>query len=184
MGPEVSMNASAGVANTATTETLQSRMISWRRATAGQRLSRLWLCAVIGLGACAQPITQEQAGMVIGGVVGGIAGAQIGQGHGRTVATIVGTLAGAVIGGALGRTMDATDRLKTAHTLETVRTGVSSRWSNPDTGNQYTVTPTKTYDVSGSPCREYSIDAVIGGKIEKVFGTACRQSDGSWKVQS
>ena len=78
--------------------------------------------------------------MVIGGVLGGVLGSQVGRGHGRTLATIVGTLAG----GAVGRSMDETDCLKTAHSLESVRTGVPSAWRNPDTGNQYTVTPTRT----------------------------------------
>ena len=82
--------------------------------------------------------------MVIGGVLGGVLGSQVGRGHGRTLATIVGTLAGAAIGGAVGRSMDETDCLKTAHSLESVRTGVPSAWRNPDTGNQYTVTPTRT----------------------------------------
>jgi surface antigen len=122
--------------------------------------------------------------MVIGGILGGVLGSQVGGGHGRTAATIVGTLVGAAIGGSVGRSMDETDRLKTAHTLETVRTGVPSTWRNPDTKNEYTVTPTKTTESDSGPCREYTIDALIGGKKETVYGTACRQPDGSWKTQS
>ncbi len=80
--------------------------------------------------------------------------------------------------------MDDTDRLKTAHTLETVRTGVSSEWKNPDTGNEYRVTPTRTYETIEGPCREYTLDATIAGKPETVYGTACRQPDGSWRVDS
>lgn len=133
---------------------------------------------------CAAPPTQEQAGMVIGGVIGGVLGSQVGGGHGRTAATIIGTIAGAVIGGQVGKSMDDTDRLKTSHALESVRTGVPSTWRNPDTGNQYTVVPTKTYDTGTGPCREYTIDARIGGKPEKVYGTACRQADGSWRTQA
>jgi surface antigen len=122
--------------------------------------------------------------MVIGGVLGGIGGAQIGKGTGRTAAIIVGTMAGAAIGGAIGRSMDETDRLKAAHALETVRTGVPSTWNNPDTGNVYTVTPTRTYDTEAGPCREYTMDARIGGRLEQVYGTACRQPDGTWRIQS
>ena len=62
------------------------------------------------------------------------------------VATAVGTLIGAIAGGSIGKRLDEADRLKTGHTLETVRTGVSSEWVNPDTGKQYTVTPTRTYE--------------------------------------
>ncbi len=127
---------------------------------------------------------QEQAGMVIGGILGGVLGSQVGSGHGQTAAIIAGTMAGAAIGGAVGHSMDETDRMRTAQTLETVRTGVPSRWHNPDTGNDYTVVPTRTYETAQGPCREYTMDAVIGGKKETVYGTACRQADGSWRVQN
>ena len=127
---------------------------------------------------------QEQAGMVIGGILGGVLGSEVGGGRGRTAAIIAGTLAGAAIGGAVGRSMDEVDRMKTAQTLETVRTGVPAQWRNPDTGTSYTVVPTRTYDTTSGPCREYTIDAVIGGRPEKVYGTACRHPDGSWRVES
>jgi len=141
------------------------------------------LAASLALGGCATNSgPNEQTGMVIGGALGGILGSQVGKGSGRTAAIIIGTLAGAAIGGNVGRSMDDTDRLKTAQALETVRTGVPSTWQNPDSGNRYTVVPTNTYDSSSGPCREYTIDAVVGGRPEKVYGTACRQPDGSWRV--
>ena len=141
------------------------------------------LSATLGIGGCATYQGQnEQAGMVIGGILGGLLGSEVDNGRARTAAIIAGTLAGAAIGGAVGRSMDEVDRMKTAGTLETVRTGVTSSWTNPDTGNQYAVTPTRTYDTSSGPCREYTIDARIGGRTEEVYGTACRQPDGSWKI--
>jgi surface antigen len=140
------------------------------------------MVAVLGGCAVAPERQQEQAGVVIGAIVGGVLGSQIGHGSGRTAATIVGTMVGAAVGGTVGRSMDDTDRLKTAHALETVRTGVPSQWRNPDSGHQYTVVPTRTYDSTRGPCREYTVDAVIGGRMEKVYGTACRQPDGSWRT--
>lgn len=124
--------------------------------------------------------------MVIGGVLGGILGAQVSDRDRdlRNVAIIAGTLAGAAIGGSIGQSMDDTDRLRTGQTLETVRTGVSSSWRNPDTGYEYQVTPTRTYASGLEPCREYSVKALIGGREQEVIGTACRQADGSWRVQS
>ena len=121
--------------------------------------------------------------MVIGGVLGGVLGSEVGGGHGRTAAIIIGSLAGAAVGGGVGRSMDDTDRLKTATALESVRTNVTSAWRNPDTGHEYGVTPTKTYDTATGPCREYTVDSLIGGKKETVYGTACRQPDGSWKTR-
>ncbi|WP_018863668.1 MULTISPECIES: RT0821/Lpp0805 family surface protein [Thioalkalivibrio] len=138
----------------------------------------------LALSGCAHYGGQEQAGMVIGGALGGLLGAEVGAGRGRTAAIIAGTLAGAAIGGAVGRSMDDVDRMKTAQTLETVRTGVPAQWVNPDTGHQYAVTPTRTFDTATGPCREYTIDATIGGQREQVYGTACRQPDGSWQIQS
>lgn len=111
--------------------------------------------------------------------MGGVLGSQVGHGSGRTAATIFGALVGVNIGGNIGRSMDDTDRLKTAHALENVRTGVPSSWVNPDTRNQYAVVPTRTYDAAGTPCREYTVDAVIGARKEKIYGIACRQADGS-----
>lgn len=136
---------------------------------------------VLTLGAC----TNEQSGQIIGGIIGGAAGSTVGSGSGKTVATVVGAIAGSLIGGSIGRYMDETDRLKAQHSLEHNRTNEPSSWHNPDSGYDYTVTPTETYQSSsGSYCREYTTDVVIGGQTERAYGTACRQPDGSWQVQS
>jgi surface antigen len=142
------------------------------------------LVAALGVAGCANNGPNEQAGTIIGGVLGGVLGAQVGKGHGRTAAIIAGSLVGAAIGGSVGRTMDDNDRRKVAETLEGVRTGVPNTWHNPDTGAQYSVTPTRTYDTASGPCREFTTEAIIGGKREKVYGTACRQADGNWKVMN
>jgi surface antigen len=125
---------------------------------------------------------KEQAGSVVGAVVGGVIGSQFGGGSGRTAATIVGAVAGGVLGNAIGRNMDETDRMRAAQALETSQTGTPTSWRNPDTGREYTVVPTRTYQSAEGPCREYTMNTVIGGRPEKVYGTACRQSDGSWRA--
>ncbi|MDT8318895.1 MAG: RT0821/Lpp0805 family surface protein [Xanthomonadales bacterium] len=132
--------------------------------------------------ACTTAPTKQDQGVLIGAIAGGILGHQVGGGSGRVVATMLGTVAGAAIGGSIGRSMDDTDQMRTAATLENVRTGVPSSWVNPDTGYAYTVTPTNTYDAGTGPCREYVLDAQIGGRTEQIYGTACRQADGSWLV--
>lgn len=149
-----------------------------------KHMTAIALITALTLPGCAAEGPKEQTGMVIGGALGGLLGSQA-RGPGRAVAIIAGTLIGASIGGAVGQSMDDTDRLKVAQSLETVRTGVPTTWKNPDTGNEYSVTPTKTIEASGGePCREYTMEAIIGGKRETVYGTACRQADGSWKIQS
>lgn len=146
----------------------------------------LALCtaAFLLLGGCTTAPTREEQGVVIGAIVGGILGHQVGGGSGQTLATIVGTFAGAAIGGSIGRSMDESDQMKAAAALETVRTDVPTSWTNPDTGYDYTLTPTRTYDSGSGPCREYVLDAEIGGETEQIYGTACRQDDGSWKIMN
>ena len=141
------------------------------------------LAAALALAACENPPTKQQTGSVAGAVVGGVVGSTIGGGTGRTVAIIAGTVAGAVIGGNIGSKMDEADKLKAAQALESTPTGRNTTWKNPDSGAQYTVTPTRTYDASGTPCRDFTVDATIDGKPEKLTGAACRQADGSWKKQ-
>lgn len=131
-----------------------------------------------------ETMTQAEQGEVIGGVIGGVVGAQVGDGSGQTAAIIIGTLAGAMIGRHLGETMDDVDRMQTARTLNDSRTGQSTTWVNPDTGYEYTVTPTNTFEQSGGPCREFSLNATVGGQPDQeLYGTACLQADGSWLVQ-
>lgn len=142
------------------------------------------LVAAALLGACAAPPghQREQSGAVIGAVVGGVVGNQIGSGSGRAAATVIGAVAGGVIGASIGRSMDDADRIRFAHALEVSPTGAPTRWRNPDTGHVYIVHPTRTYPRAQGPCREYTMDTVIGGRSERVYGTACRQPDGSWQA--
>ena len=132
--------------------------------------------------ACTTAPTKEEQGVLIGAIAGGILGHQVGGGSGQVLATMAGTVAGAMIGGSIGRSMDQQDQLYASAALENVRTGVSSTWTNPDSGNEYVFTPTRTYESETGPCREYTMDATIGGKTEQVYGYACRQADGSWKI--
>ena len=146
------------------------------------RIMLLSLIAAVALllGGC--QTTKETQGQVIGAIAGGVLGSQIGGGSGRTAATIAGTLLGGFVGGNIGRQMDDGDRYRAGEALERTPTYQSTSWENPDTGNRYSVTPTRTYYDSDRPCREYTTEAWIGGREETVYGTACRQPDGSWQA--
>lgn len=125
------------------------------------------------------------AGGLIGAAVGGLLGSNIGKGSGRTAAIIGGVLVGAVIGGNIGDSMERADRLEANRALETVKTGQDVSWTNPDTGSEYTVKPTRTYRLSsGQYCRDYTTWGWIDGYETKMHGTACRMADGSWKTVS
>ena len=142
----------------------------------------LAVVAAASLAACTTVPSKQDQGMIIGAIAGGLLGSQVGGGSGQVFATMVGTVAGAAIGGSIGQSMDQQDRLNASVVLEHVQTGVPSTWINPDTGYQYVMTPTNTFSGASGPCREYTMDATIGGRTEQVYGTACRQPDGSWQV--
>jgi surface antigen len=124
--------------------------------------------------------TKQDVGTVVGAGAGAYVGSQIGNGTGQLAAVAIGALLGGFLGGSVGQQMDDLDRYKTQAALEGTPTGSSVEWNNPDTGVNYSVTPTNTYDSSSGPCRDYTTEAVIDGRAEIVHGTACRQADGSW----
>ena len=130
-------------------------------------------------------ISRQTAGTAIGIGAGGLVGSLFGSGFGRVAATIGGAALGGLVGGAVGRSMDQTDYNNTGQALETVPTGQTYNWSNPDTGYQYGVTPTETYypdDNAGQPCRNFTFDANIDGQEQPVHGTACRDDSGEWQI--
>lgn len=133
------------------------------------------------LTSCAE-LTNQDVGTLTGGVVGGLLGSQFGGGSGKVAAAAGGVLLGAYLGGNIGKTMDRLDRLEMQKALETAPVGRTVRWKNPDNGNSYAVRPTKTYYTNQQPCREYTTHALIGGKSQEIYGKACRQADGSWRV--
>ena len=109
----------------------------------------------------------------------------IGKGSGRTAAIVGGVAAGAVLGGYVGNSMEASDEARVQHTLETGRTGKTVIWQNPDTGNRYEVTPTRTYRTADNrDCREYKTWVFVDGYEEQVTGTACRLPNGTWQRQA
>lgn len=133
----------------------------------------------INLGRCNRALI----GSLIGGAAGGLAGSAIGDGRGRTAAIVGGTLIGMIVGGSIGRSMDRADYACFGQALEYAPDHRPVLWSRPD-GARYEVTPRGSFERAGRYCREYTTTAVIGGRAEQVYGTACRQPDGSWQLVS
>lgn len=163
--------------------------------TRGFGLSSIGKLAVVGvivagLAGCAQsPGHKQTGGALLGGIGGAVVGSQFGGGKGKLVAVAAGTLLGALIGSEVGASLDRADKAAlaqtTTQTLESKPDGAVGSWQNPNSGHSGTVTPQKTYfQNDGSPCREFTQTVYIGGKSEEAYGTACRQPDGSWKIQN
>ena len=151
---------------------------------------KLWIVgiAVLSLAACSQSDgPKQQVGTLLGAAAGAVAGAQFGSGRGALAATAVGTLLGALAGSEIGKSLDRADMTYLQQTqqkaLETIPSGSSSTWTNPDSGNSGQVTPQRTYqNAGGTYCREFQQTVTVGGNTESAYGTACRQPDGTWKI--
>lgn len=79
--------------------------------------------------------------------------------------------------------------LEEEETVEIVPTGPII-WHNPDSGRsanppaprqQSHRAPENSDGYASGPCREYHTTARVGGRIQHIYGQACRQPDGSWK---
>ncbi|MEN8129209.1 MAG: RT0821/Lpp0805 family surface protein [Pseudomonadota bacterium] len=125
---------------------------------------------------------RQALGGLLGGVVGGVLGSRVGRGDGKTVATIAGTVAGILIGRHVGRTMDQADQQCIGQVLERAQDQQVVAWHNPYTGVEYKAMPQKTYELQGRYCREYMTKATIRGSTKRVYGMACRSSDGTWRI--
>ena len=121
------------------------------------------------------------------GAVGGAAGgALIGQmiGH-NTEATLIGAAVGTMLGYIVGNEMDKYDKQQLNHVYERGVSNQRSAWVNPDNGNQYAVTPQPAFQnqTTNQVCRKAEITAVIDGKNQKTYTTACRDANGQWQLQ-
>lgn len=127
-------------------------------------------------------ISSEFLGGALGGVAGGVGGSRFGQGQGKTAATIGGTLLGVMLGSSIGRSMDMADQGCVLAGLEHLPDQRAIAWDGAD-GTPYRVTPVRSWESApGRYCREYQATAQVGGRSQRIYGTACRQPDGSWEI--
>ncbi len=146
--------------------------------------------ALILLAACTNEGNQwgggEMLGTAGGAAAGGLIGSQIGRGSGNAAATLAGVLLGGFVGNRLGATVDESDRRQAQQATQRAYTapiGQQITWNNPQNGNSGTITPVRDgYAQNGAYCREFQQTATINGQQQQVYGKACQQPDGSWKV--
>ena len=148
------------------------------------------MVAALGLGGCAgaQNDPKTTGGTIIGGIGGALLGSMFGKGTGQLAAVGVGTLVGAMVGREVGKSLDAADRAqidRAERQATTAPIGQQITWNNPNSGNSGSITPVRDgNDIQGRYCREFQQTVSIGGKLEKGYGTACRQPDGSWQIMN
>jgi len=152
-------------------------------------ISVVIISASLLLAGCSTVPSKQQQGAAAGAVVGGVLGSALGDGHSdKGWAIALGILFGAVVGDQIGAQLDERDRLLAAqnlqYSLESTKDGAVTTWQNPNSGNGGAATPTATVVKSdGTPCREFTTEIQVGGETQQGYGTACRQADGSWKIQ-
>jgi surface antigen len=119
--------------------------------------------------------TKSGTGAAVGAVGGGLIGGAVGGSTGL----LVGAVAGGLLGFAAGKSLEEEDRRRMAYAFET---GQPTRWRNPNTGYAYEVDPMDTRVEGSRECREFRMLAESGSRPEEIYGTACRQPDGSWQL--
>ena len=156
------------------------RFNNLRTATLGWSLALLISLGLI-ISGCS---TRAESGAGIGALTGAAIGSQFGPAKNRAESAIIGAFLGAIAGSIIGGEMDRQDQEQLSQVYESGRSHATTSWVNPDTGNQYRVTPKPAYtSKKGRPCREARVDATINGRPETIVTTACRAEDGMWELQ-
>ncbi len=135
---------------------------------------------VLSLASCTGQYSRGQSGAAMGAAGGALVGQAIG---GNTEATLIGMAVGTMLGYIVGNEMDKYDRQELNQVYERGVSGQQSSWQNPDSGNAYTVTPQRAVQGKSGPCRKAEIQAVIDGRQETTYSTACRDESGQWVLQ-
>ena len=143
------------------------------------------LTSLVFLTSCANsPHSKGQQGAVGGAAYGALVGQMIGH---NTEATLIGMAVGTLLGYIVGNEMDKYDAQQFQNTFETYPSYQTAQWVNPDTNNQYSVTPEPAYTsnngaTAGRVCRDAEVEGYVNGQREYIRTTACRRPDGTWEM--
>ena len=144
------------------------------------------LAVVLASGCAGQqgPGAAELLGTVGGAVLGGVVGNKVGDGSGQKIAIALGAMAGGLAGNWIGRNVDENTR-RQAEMAQTraLNSATPIEWETDRGSGRVEIVRSGRDSATGQTCREFHHVAQIGGRESQIYGIACRQSDGSWKVQ-
>ena len=137
----------------------------------------MWLRCVSG---CLMGILVIAGGTAPGGRPGAAAEA--------AEAAVTGAALPGLFGAGIGHRLDPRSQFLQADAVERTLTlapsGAAMTWSNPRNGIYGAVSPMRTYrNAAGAFCREFEQTVTIAGQPQQSYGTACRQPDGTWRIQ-
>jgi len=151
------------------------------------RAGLLQALMILSLAAC----TTTGGGTASGGLGNDAAGGLLAANSGGVPVAALerGTVTGRLLQGpyVLLLTTDDSARAKRAAVtaFEATPSGQTTIWRNPENGHWGTLTPSRTFrDAEGRYCREYRQTVTIGGQEHQGIGSACRETDGAWRVMS
>jgi len=162
------------------------------------------LVAVFTLTACAQGYDQygnpigggsmvaPAAGALGGGAMAGLACSPLGKGSGTTAivgaCTLLGGIAGLLMGQQYSQQQRVAQAYQQAPRVPAMRQPAYQQpaYQQPpyESEGELKLGPTFSNQSTGEYCREFQHRAKVSGKLQQVYGTACQQADGTWKVIS
>ncbi|QJB55053.1 glycine zipper domain-containing protein [Pseudodesulfovibrio sp. zrk46] len=118
-----------------------------------------------------------------GATVGGLAGATIGAltFKDKLLGAAVGAGVGVLMGYIVGNEWDKSDEKKLQHAMENNKSGQASSWTNPDTGESYSATPSHPYMAENKVYRDVVIKDEKDG--QSVMAKAWRDDKGVWHLK-
>lgn len=131
-------------------------------------------------------------GTGLGALTGGLIGNALGRGGGQGVATGVGILTGGIIGNQIGQDFDNQNRTTYAAPspyayYDTTGYGGTNAFGTTTIYAPNYVAPPAPPPIYVDPaaqtyCRPFSQQVIIDGRPQETYGTACLQSDGTWRT--
>lgn len=136
------------------------------------------LAFVVTATGCAS-MNKAQQGAGLGSLAGGLIGSLV-SGD-KEIGAAIGALIGGGIGYMVGNEWDKYDQAKISNIAETVQSGRSVGWQNPDTGRSFTATPQAAYIQNERVYREVVIKE-DGPDGRPIYATVYRSDDGNWHL--
>jgi surface antigen len=125
---------------------------------------------------------KAQTGAVVGAGAGAAVGSMVGSKSSRTTNILIGAGIGLLLGYIIGNEWDKHDQEQMDKTLEHGRSGEKTRWVNPDTGNEFEVTPGQPVQRHGRVFRKVDVTTTTPqGRTATETAEAYRKDDGTWQ---